>query len=464
MSTSPAPSAFVLLACGFLAACSTCENGGRKRPDIVIVSMDAVRADRLGAYGYEKGATPGLDAFAKESVVFEAHHAQAPMTLPAHASLFTGLDPDHHGVLSNGFYRLGGGAVTLAELLSAAGYRAGAVVASSSLEKKLGLDQGFASYDDRLNPGSKVRRIDAEEVTDRAVSWLEARGDSESIFLFVHYFDAHKPVTAPGRFAFPNPYDSGVAYADEQISRLLDGLKRRGRYDGALIAVTADHGQSLGEHNLQGHTAILYEQTLRIPLIVRFPGGRGRGTRVGALTRSVDVMPTVLSAAGVRAPAGIDGADLTALARGASEPAPRESFSLASLEILPQLDQVSLISGRWKLISKTAFGATEEQPLIDIPIRKPEWMMLDVLPTKMVQKARQKVLDVAAGSVDVRQLFDLEADPAEERNLYGAQPEVAKTLESRIAGRSVARTGAPGVRFVPAGDLEEKLRGLGYLY
>jgi len=461
---SPAPPAIVLLVCALLAACSTCEDGGRRRPDIVIVSVDALRADRIAGPGAGETVAPGLDAFAKEGVLFEAHHAQASMTLPSHASLFTGLDPDHHGVLTNGFYRLGKEASTLAELLSAAGYATAAFVASSTLASKFGLDQGFASYDDRLNPGSKIRRIDAEEVTDRAVAWMEARGERESLFLFVHYFDAHKPITAPARFAFPNAYDSGAAYADEQIARLLDGLRRCGRYDGALIAVTADHGQSLGEHDLQGHTAILYEQALRIPLIVRFPGGRGRGSRVGALTRSVDLMPTALSAAGLRAPAGIDGADLTALARGASEPAPRESFSLSTLAVLPQLDQDALISGRWKLISKTANGPTDEQSLVDVQIRRPEWLPDGAVPEKLLQRVRQKVLDLAAGSPDVRQLFDLAADPAEEVNLYGARPDVATALEARIAGRSVPRAGAPGAPFLLDGDVEEKLRALGYLY
>ncbi|MCK9463495.1 MAG: sulfatase-like hydrolase/transferase [Proteobacteria bacterium] len=469
MSGSVALRVVVSLAFAFIAACSTCKEKEqpqvvRGRPDVVIVSIDALRADRLGAYGYRIGTSPGLDAFAEESVVFDAHHSQAPATLPSHASLFTGLDPDHNGVLSNGFYRLGAGATTLAELLSGAGYRTGAVVASSVLSKEFGLDQGFASYDARFEASHRMPRIDAKTVTDRAVAWLDQRSSDESVLLFLHYFDTHKPNVAPSRFAFADRYDSDVAYVDEQLSRLFAELKRRGRYEGALVFVTADHGQSLGEHHLSGHTGILYEQTLHIPLIVHFPGGAERGLRVAALTRSVDVMPTALAAAGIAAPAGIDGIDLSGLARGEPERTPRESFALARIEILPQLDQVSLISGRWKLVSKTAFEPMDDQPLVEFPVQRPGSRIPAVLPDALVERVRRKAHEIAAGSPDVRQLFVLEADPAEERNVYGAYPEVARELEAKVEGRIRAKPGAPGGQCPLDDQIEEQLRALGYVF
>jgi arylsulfatase A-like enzyme len=460
-----------LIASAFAAGCSSCDKreapaaAGRKQPpDIILISIDTLRADRLGAYGYGKGTSPRLDAFAREGALFAAHHAAAPVTLPSHASLFTGLDPDHNGVLANGFYRLGDRAKTLAERLSAEGYATGAIIACSTLALDHGLGQGFARYDARFEALGKIPEIKAEQVTDRAIAWLGERGRGERIFLFVHYYDPHKPYEAPARFAFDDPYDAEVAYVDEQIARLFKELARLDRYDRALIAVTADHGQSLGEHGLEGHSGILYEQTLHIPLVIRFPGGRGRGARVAAPTRTVDVMPTLLAAAGLPVPDGLDGADLSGLVRGDVGGAPRDTFSLSAIGYLPLLDQVSLISGNWKLVSKTKFAPTDDLPMANVQLTVPKWMASYKIPEELRQKVLGKYLAIAAGSPDTRQLFDLSGDPAETKNMYGAHPDVAKALEARIQGRGDPRPNAPGELFIPGARLEEKLTALGYLW
>ena len=463
MKTSPVLALCALLAALLAAACCRVDGGKVAAPapraaelhDVVFISIDTQRVDRLGVYGYAQKTSPNLDALAKEAVVFDDHHAQAPITLPSHTSMLTGLDPQHHGVRTNGAFRLGPSAFTLAEALKAQGYATGAVVSAGVLNPEFGLDQGFDAYSGDFSEASSKAYSDATSATDRAIAWADSVPSSSRMFLFVHYYDPHIDNGAPPRFSFTDPYDAEVAYADEQIGRLLDHLKQKGRAGDALIVVTADHGQSLGEHGLTGHTHVLYEQTLHVPLIVRFPGGAHGGTRVASLTRSVDLMPTILSFLGVRTEVAFNGVDLLPAAIGGAPPEIRESYAETLFAPVPQLHEKSIISGGRKLISlyllPDGFSVADAIEMIGAK-------RLRALPN--LQGNIDNYTNLLAGLPNGRGLFDLAADPKEEKNLYTAEPKLASELEAALARQ---KGPLPGEPYIPDSTLATQLRNLGYV-
>jgi arylsulfatase A-like enzyme len=281
--------------------------------DVILITLDTVRADRLGCYGYDGAATPVLDGLAARGVRFTDAVTPVPITLPAHASILTGLLPPAHAVRLNGAHRLGPDATTLAELLRDAGYATGAVIAASVLEGSRGLDQGFDHYDDDI-AGARSAERPAGEVTDRALTWLGGRATDRPVFLWVHYFDAHDPYQPPPPYAerfAGSPYDGEIAHVDAEIGRLLDGLAALGRPTTPLIVVTADHGEGLGEHGERTHAHLVYESTVHVPFIV-VPGDRVTSPRVvdDRVVSLVDVAPTILTLLGRPVPEGLDGRSL----------------------------------------------------------------------------------------------------------------------------------------------------------
>lgn len=297
------------------------------RPSILVISIDTLRADRLGCYGASAAETPNIDAWAREGVLFENAVSPVPITLPAHASMLTGLLPYRHGVRDNGLYRLPPDVPTLAARLAETGYDTGAVVAAAVLDRQYGLARGFRLYDDDVGgrAGLAIAERPAGAVTDAAVAL--ARQLRAPFFLFVHYFDPHAayrpPAEIAGRFG-ERPYDGEVAYVDREIGRLRRELGAA--LDAAAIVITADHGESLGEHGEATHGVFLYQSTLHVPLIVA-AAGWPKGRRVSGLASNLDVTPTLLEIAGTTLP-GLDGRALGALAR--SEPSPARSIPLES--------------------------------------------------------------------------------------------------------------------------------------
>ena len=281
--------------------------------DVVLVTIDTLRPDHLGVYGAKGASTPVLDTLAAEGVRFEEAFASAPLTLPSHASMLTGNYPPRHGVRHNGVFRLRGESVTLAERFQAAGWKTGAVVGAFVLSRQFGLDQGFDSYDDafgeKRSSGSGFQERTATEVTDRALEWL---GKTEGpYFLWVHYYDPHSEYEPPApydkRFQ-GRPYDGEIAYVDAELGRLLEAVKDRGRWDQTHVAVTSDHGESLGEHEESTHGYFLYDAVLRVPLILRGPG-----VAVGVrrdLASNTSIAPTLAGLAGL---GGFDEADTPSL-------------------------------------------------------------------------------------------------------------------------------------------------------
>lgn len=301
--------------------------------NLLVVTFDTVRADAVGCYGDPRALTPNIDRLASRGVRFARAIAPAPTTLPSHSTLFTGLDPLSHGVHNNGTFRLGEDRTTLAELLAAQGYHTGAVVGAFVLEARYGLAQGFEDYEDELHADGAAKGAahfverDARTVTDRAVDWL-ARRDARPFFLWTHYFDAHLPYLAPEEYLRGKPrrdvhgpwdaeanrrdYLAEVTYADHELGRLLDALGEE-TLARTLVVFTADHGEGLGEHGEYTHSRLIYEGSLRVPLVFSnaalFPAPRVASDRIAGL---VDVVPTVLGLLGMDPPAGLDGIGLFA--------------------------------------------------------------------------------------------------------------------------------------------------------
>lgn len=392
--------------------------------NVLVVTLDTLRADRLGCYGFTRVRTPHLDALAAEGVLFEQVAATVPLTFPSHSSMFTGLVPPRHGVRDNGGFFLGEDRVTLAERLKAGGWTTGAFVAAWVLDSKWGLGQGFDHYSDRfdlsryktLSLGTVQKR--ADEVVQDALGWLETV-KSRRFFAWVHLYDPHTPYDPPAPFdsEYPGqPYLGEVAYTDAQVGRLLDWLRRERLLDRTLVVVTADHGESLGEHGESTHGYFVYESSMRVPLLVRTPwGDRGR---VAAPASGADLFPTVLDLVGLSPEPGIDG---RSLARAVLDPRAVMDHPVYEETYFPRFH----------------FG----------------WQHLRAL-----RRGGFKYIDAPEP-----EFYDLAADPGETRNVYKAYS--ARAEELRLALERLAGTGAQATPEREQLDPEtlERLAALGYV-
>jgi arylsulfatase A-like enzyme len=310
----PLPIAPLVVSSGSLASDHLpAQPGALRGKNLLVVTLDTTRPERLGCYGNQAIETPNLDRLCERGVVFTRAVATAPSTLPSHASIFTGLYPRHHGARANALYHLGNDQRTLAEVLSDNGYETAAFVSAYVLDSKFGLAQGFEHYDDAVLPsitamGVANRRGDV--TTQQAIKWLEGPR-SRPFFVWVHYFDAHAPYDPPAGFAgrYAQPYDDEIAFVDQQIGHLLAAIDATGDRE-TLVAVAADHGEGLGEHGEWSHALLVQESTLRIPLILYARTGLPAGLNVTARVSQVDMMPTILSLLGIGLPSDLDGVDL----------------------------------------------------------------------------------------------------------------------------------------------------------
>jgi len=283
-------------------------------PNLLIITIDTLRADHLECYGYKSIKTPRINALAADGILVENAYSPVPLTLPSHASIFTGTYPVFHGVRDFTGFSLSKNRTTLATMLKSAGYRTGAVVAAAVLEARWGLNQGFDFYYDNFPPQpaqnwQQIAERRGDEVVKESLGWL-GKNRKGPFFLWVHLFDPHDPYTPPppyDRQYSSRPYDGEIAYTDENVGRLVDGLKKNGLYDNCLIVLMSDHGEGLGEHGEKTHGFFIYDSTLRIPLIFKLPGTDApHGKRLAGPLRIIDVVPTVLQILGlsgtVRAP------------------------------------------------------------------------------------------------------------------------------------------------------------------
>ena len=261
---------------------------------VILVVIDTLRADRLPVYGYKSGRAPVLSSFANEGVVFDRAYAHAPQTLPSHVSMFTGHLPFEHKVRDNLGFTLAKGTPTMASMFQGAGYKTGAFVSAYVLRPETGVAAGFDVYDATFPPVAADRSIaqvqrPGPETLAAADTWLKTL-TSDRFFLFLHLYEPHKPYRAPDRFADLAPYDGEVAYADEIVGTLFARLKERGFYDRATIVVLADHGEGLGDHIEEEHGLFLYDEVIRVPWIMRLPGGQSAGRRIKDPVQHIDLL------------------------------------------------------------------------------------------------------------------------------------------------------------------------------
>jgi arylsulfatase A-like enzyme/tetratricopeptide (TPR) repeat protein len=276
--------------------------------DLIVITLDTTRADRLGCYGYAAADTPTLDRLAREGVVFDRCFSPAPLTLPVHATLWTGLNPPEHGLRTNGRGALPKRVATFAEVLKKAGYQTAAMTSSFVLDSRFGLNRGFDVYDDDLPAaeGDDVQlhqQRDGRDTVDQALKWLSSLG-SQSYFCWVHLYDPHYPYLAHedvfGETFRERPYDAELAYVDRQIARLLDFVASSGRADRTVVVIVGDHGEGLGDHVERTHGYTLYNVTQRVPLIVHAPGRVQAGTHLAASFPLSDLPATLLDVLGIR--------------------------------------------------------------------------------------------------------------------------------------------------------------------
>ncbi|HYL05053.1 MAG TPA: sulfatase-like hydrolase/transferase [Thermoanaerobaculia bacterium] len=420
-----AAAALWLAAALALAGC-----GRRHQPNLLVVTLDTTRADHLGCYGFSLARTPAIDRLAAEGVRCSDAITAAPITLPSHATIMTGLYPPAHGVRDNGTYALGADAVTLAERLHRAGYRTQAIVSALVLNRRYNLGQGFDGYDDDLWSEDRprlflIRSRPGPKTAARAVRWLaewSRERPRRPFFLWIHLFDAHQPYTAPvaERVLSPSVYDAEIAVLDQAVARVLDELRRQGALDDTLVVLTADHGESLGEHGEKTHALFIYDATVRVPLVLRYPRRLPRGEVYAGPVRTVDIVPTVLAALGLPGGGETQGRDLLPALRGEVPP--------------PDLPQYCE-----SLLSQVGFGMS---PLYGV--RHAGW--------KWIRAPRPEV-------------YDLHGDPHELANLYPREARRGSSLDRELAAildDSRRRALAPQ-KSVMDGETARSLRALGYL-
>lgn len=299
-------------------------------PDILLITLDTTRADRLGSYGYSAAETPALDALAESGVRFDRARAQVPLTLPSHASLLTGTYPRVNGVHVNAEARLGDNLPTLAEELERRGYRTAAFVSSFVLDAVFGLDRGFDLYDDTMGIREQSDSFEAERKADRivdaALNWLGLES-AQPAFTWVHFYDPHTPYEPPAPYAarLADPYDGEIAFVDAQVARLVSWLEESGKRDNTLVVVAGDHGEALGDHAEPEHGLFVYDSTIRVPMILSWPARLPAGVVPSADVQLLDLYPTILELAGAPRYDSSDGVSLVELLHG-GKPGPRTVY------------------------------------------------------------------------------------------------------------------------------------------
>ncbi|HUU35919.1 MAG TPA: sulfatase-like hydrolase/transferase, partial [Vicinamibacterales bacterium] len=414
-----------LLAC--LVLTGACGRAARGPANVLIVTLDTLRADRVGVYGYAAARTPVLDGLAAKGARFTSATTTTPLTLSAHTSLFTGMWPTAHGIRDNTGFYVDGALTTLAEQLKGQGYRTGGFVGAFVLDARWGIAQGFDHYFDDFDltedvgPGLDAIQRRGAVVVDAATAWLTEPATTP-FFAWVHLYDPHTPYDAPAEYAAKFPatrdgaYDAEVAYTDTQLGRLLSALDAGGRLENTIVVVMADHGEQLGEHREQSHGFFIYDAAVQVPLIVVAPGVAPRV--VPDQVRVIDVMPTVLDLAGVAIPAAVQGTSLRPALEG---------------------ERQSLLAFSESWYPRFHYGWSE---------------------LRAVRDGRYKFIQAPR-----RELYDVNADPHELNNLAASDPARADALERSLRAL-VAQTSradaATGPQPVDAAA-EQRLRALGYV-
>src|SRR5262245_22339298 len=402
-----------VVACRSGPAPSTPSTAVTGRP-IVLVTIDTLRADRLGSYGSTRNLTPALDRFAETASQFTAAVTQVPITLPAHASILTGLHPARHGVRTNDGFRLAAGVPTIAEAVQRRGYATGGFIGGYPLQASYGLARGFDRYGGGFLKKAGAVERPADAVVDAALGWIESHR-SQPFLVWLHLFDPHSPYAPPPPFAAAHagaPYDGEVAYTDAAIGRLVDRLRQLELFGRSTVIVVADHGESLGEHGERTHGTFLYDATIRVPLLIKLPDGTAART-IGVPVETTDLAPTMAAMADASL-GDVDGCSLLPLLRGAAGDAERPAYAESYYQnvLLGWSPLRAVRTGHWKFI---------EAPR--------------------------------------RELYDLQNDPAERLNHVDDHAALAAGLQRALpASEDAVQAG----RGSAAAESAERLRSLGY--
>lgn len=368
---------------------------GKKDWNILVITTDTTRADRLRCYGYQNVETPQLNEMARDGILFEHAYSHIPLTLPAHTSIMTGTLPNYHGIRDNGGYRLRDEITTLAEVLSDQGYRTAAFISAAVLKKIFNLDQGFEHWDEEGISEQKedsplVAERKGDKTTDAMLEWLAGQNE-DKWFVWLHYYDPHQAYDPP------SPYDElyardlyagEIAFTDYQIKRVFNYLKDSGLYDKTLIIVIGDHGEGLNEHDERTHATYIYNTTQWVPFLIRVPGLKDTGRRISHIVSQIDVMPTVLDFLSVKCPSDVQGVSLKDIILDEEAELEARDIYLESRFLLLHFgwaEQIGLVNSRYKYI------------------RTPK-----------------------------AELYDLVEDPQEVNNLAEKQPKVLKEMEHRL--------------------------------
>jgi arylsulfatase A-like enzyme/tetratricopeptide (TPR) repeat protein len=393
------------------------------RLNVLLITLDTTRADRLGAYGYARAKSPNLDSLARNGVRFENVYCQVPLTLPSHCSIMTGTYPFSHGVHDNGTYELGPDHVTVAKILKEKGFKTAAVVASFSVDSRFGLAQGFDFYDDDIQPGLPFKPMNSERKGEEVVkvfsSWLDKSG-SEPFFAWVHFFDPHLPYQPPSPFQeefAAEPYDGEIAYMDACVGKVIEKLRGKNLLGRTLIIAAGDHGEAFGEKVETGHGLFLYDDTLRVPLIFFSENRLPRGKVIRSRVRLIDIFPSIMDLLGLPKPEPVQGLSLVPYIEGRKR-GDLESYieSFYPRDYFGWSELVGFIKDDWKYIRAP----------------KPE-------------------------------LYNLKADPRELSNSFASSGRVASSMNARLEEliKGSAGLAAAKGRKLTAEE-EERLRSLGY--
>ena len=406
---------------------SACKPTAPKR-NVLLITIDTLRADRLGCYNSRFVETPNIDKIAAQGVLFEKTITPVPLTLPSHTSILTGRYPAEHGIRDNGFYRLPKGYPTLATELKKAGFSTAAFVSSHTLNDIYGLNQSFDVYDD-LSLADKTRSFmsdrserPANETTTKVIEWLK-KNPKQPFFLWVHYFDPHVPYDPPSpyREQYPKmPYEGEVAFTDHEVGRLMESVKEQNLDSNTLIILTADHGESLGEHGESTHGIFLYRSTMMVPLIFKGPGVPA-AKKIKTMVRLIDICPTILSYTNAN-----------------------KSFKSSGRDLL------QIITGRAIPSSEPIYIETEG------PLNLMGWS-----PLKGLRTERFKFIAAPAN-----ELYDVESNPAENQNLITSQPDTANDMRKKVLKMEAifSKSSNPAAaEFFPEAEARERLESLGYV-
>ncbi len=417
-------SALVLVGVIILAVFRSGDNRLTAAPNnIILISIDTIRADHMSCYGYEHKTTPNIDAFAENAILFQHCFANIPLTLPSHATMLTGLIPPTHGVQDNLTMVLSDSVVTLPEMLNENGYATYGIISAQVLNHRYGLDQGFDVYDDlfesEIGKSQIIPQRLANETVDHAMKWLDENQD-EKKFMFLHFYDPHDDYKPPAPYnrQFQRPYDGEIAFADHCIGQFLDKLKSLGKYDDSLIIIVGDHAELLGEHGEFTHSYFIYHNVLRVPLIIK-PPGHTASIKINDNTTIPDITPTILAQCGIEIPDNIQGIDLSAYYNGADgQNADRVLFNECLTATKYNANSLlGVIQGQWHYIQTT----------------RPE-------------------------------LYDWVKDPGELNNLYAEQPQRSRILQQYLneileEAVSIDDKSETSLNF----DELQALKGLGYV-